>query len=94
MQMEVEYDWLLTAPKDSLVVRINNRTGDEKLFNASLVLKRKEITGGALASVLLQYPLMTTKVAFGIHWQAFRLWLKGCPVHTHPDKAGSVQVTQ
>ena len=94
MQMDVEYDWLLTAPADNLVVRINNRTDNQKFFNATLVLKRKEITGGALASVLLQYPLMTAKVAFGIYWQAFRLWLKGCPVHTHPDKAGSVQVIQ
>ena len=94
MQMDVEYDWLLTMPTDDLVVRINNRTGDDKFFNATLILKRKEITGISLASVLLQYPLMTAKVAFGIHWQAFRLWLKGCPVHTHPDKAGSIQVTQ
>lgn len=94
IQMDVEYNWLLTAPADTLVVRINNRTGEDRFFNATLVLKRKEITGGTLASVLIQHPLMTSKVAFGIYWQAFRLWLKGCPVHTHPDKAGSVQAIQ
>ena len=81
------------APEDDLVVRINNQTESGSFFNAALILKRQEITGRTLAGVLFKYPFITLKVMFGIHWQAFRLWLKGVPVQTHPDKNQSIQVT-
>lgn len=93
MGMDMDYDWKLTEPGKALVVRIGNRSADCQMFGASLVLTRREITGRNLASVLLQYPFMTFRVMFGIHWQAFRLWLKGVPVQTHPDKKKSVQVS-
>jgi len=87
MGMDVTYDWLLTAPDDELVVRIGTRADNARFFNAALVLKRQEINGVNLATTLIRYPLMTFKVVAGIYWQAFRLWLRGCPVHTHPEKA-------
>lgn len=93
MDMDVEYDWLVTTPADDLVVRINNQADGDTFFNATLILRRQEISGRTLAGVLFQYPFMTLKVMFGIHWQAFRLWLKGCPVVTHPDKSKSVRAT-
>ena len=87
MSMDVSYDWLVTAPTDDLVLRISTRADSARFFNATLVLKRQEITGSNLAMTLIRYPLMTFKVITGIYWQAFRLWLRGCPVHTHPEKA-------
>lgn len=92
MEMDVDYDWLLTAPSDELVVRINNLVEQKPFFNATLILKREEITAGSLAGILIRYPLMTMKVVFAIYWQALRLWLKGVPLHTHPDKNKSIQV--
>jgi len=93
MDMDMDYDWLVTTPDENLVVRINNQSTSGAFFNAALILKRHEITGRTLASVLFRYPFMTLKVMFGIHWQAFRLWLKGCPVEAHPDKNKSIQAT-
>jgi Protein of unknown function (DUF1365) len=49
-------------------------------------LRRREITGLTLPTVLARYPLMTAQVIGAIHWQALRLRLKGAPVHPHPDK--------
>lgn len=94
MAMNMEYDWLLTDPSDELVLRINNRANGETLFNATLILNRDEISGSSLARVLIKYPFMTAKVLAGIHWQALKLWFKGCPVQDHPDKRQSTPVSQ
>lgn len=94
MDMDVIYDWLLTEPAQELVVRISNETEQKRLFNATLILERQEISGIALARMLANFPFMTLKVIWSIHWQALKLWLKGCPVHTHPAKQISPHATQ
>jgi DUF1365 family protein len=94
MEMNITYDWLVTEPEEDLVVRIDNWSGDSRLFGASLNLKRKEITGSTLAGVLTRFPFMTLKIIAAIHWQAFRLWLKGCPLVAHPDKNAPVGVNR
>ena len=70
MDMDVQYEWLLTEPADDLVVRIDNSVDGARNFNATLVLQRREISGPALARVLAEYPLMSFKVIAAIHWQA------------------------
>lgn len=92
--MDVHYDWLFTRPEDDLVVRIRNRTNNEVFFLATLILRRTEISTASLAATLLRFPLMTFKVAIGIYWQALRLWARGCPVHAHPEKHSSMQVSR
>jgi len=86
MDMDVDYDWRFNTPSDLLTVHMENLRKGQKIFDATLVLHRKEITGGSLAAVLLSYPLMTLKIILAIHWQALKLWLKGVPVHDHPAK--------
>jgi len=58
----------------------------EKLFDASLTLRRREISRTSLTGVLIRYPMMTGKVIAMIYWQAFRLILKRTPFFTHPKK--------
>ena len=41
---------------------------------------------GALARMLLRYPLMTLKVVVAIHYEAVRLMLKGVRRHPHAPK--------
>jgi len=86
MEMSLDYDWYFSAPKDKLAVHMINRKGDDKVFDATMGLQRLEITGPALASVLLRFPLMTLKVSTAIYWQALRLWWKRAPFHAHPAK--------
>jgi hypothetical protein len=86
MPMDVEYDWCFTDPADRVTVYMANSSNGKRMFDASINLKRTEITGRALASVLARFPFMTVKVMAGIYWQALRLWIKRCPLYAHPDK--------
>ncbi len=94
MDMDIDYSWLLTSPTDNLVVRISNYANRERIFAATLILRRQEITARSLTLTLLSYPFMTLKVITAIHWQALRLWLKGCRFRTHPAKQSPVQASQ
>lgn len=86
MPMDIDYDWRFSSPRENLTVHLENARHGQKIFDATLKLKRTEITTRSLANVLLSYPFMTLKVIFAIHWQALRLWLKRVPIYDHPAK--------
>jgi len=85
MPMDIVYDWRFTAPAEQLAVCMTNTRHGEKVFNASLQLRRQPLTGGNLAGVLLRWPFMTAKVIAAIYWQALRLKWKGVPFCPHPE---------
>jgi DUF1365 family protein len=90
MPMDMSYDWRFLIPgKDLSVFMVNERNG-ERVFNASMQMRRREISGASLARVLAVYPFMTMKIIGAIYWQALRLWLKRCPYYQHPDKNKTV----
>ena len=89
MDMDLEYDWRFTRPKNSLTVHMENRNAEGRFFDATMTLRRTEISTKTLNSVLLSYPFMTLQVIAAIHWNALCLWLKRCPFYTHPSKLQS-----
>jgi len=91
MEMDVEYDWRFSTPDERLTLHMENAKKGRKIFDATLVLHRKEITAASLAGVLFFYPLMTLKIITAIHWEALKLWLKGATVHDHPAKGQAVR---
>lgn len=86
MPMEANYDWSFGAPGKRLAVNMQNYTGGERVFDATLDLSRREITGASLAKALLAFPFMTVNVVAGIYTQALKLWWKRIPFHSHPSK--------
>jgi DUF1365 family protein len=86
MPMEIDYDWRFTRPGSRLAVHMENRRAGATLFDATLALERREISGASLAAALIRYPFATLKVFAAIYWQALRLWAKRVPFHAHPAK--------
>jgi DUF1365 family protein len=87
MAMAHQYAWRLSEPGAQLRVHMDvlDAQPAARRFDATLVLRRREMSGASLAQALLRYPAMTVQVLAKIHWQALRLWLRGNPVHDHPD---------
>ena len=86
MPMDMRYDWCFGAPGAGLHVHMENFRMEERVFDATLNLRRREITAGSLARALLRFPLSSLRVTALIHWQALKLLFKRTPVHTHPAK--------
>lgn len=84
MDMDFRYDWNFEEPGGSLRIHMINFKEETRFFEAILSMQRREISGPALAWVLIRFPAMTIKVLSMIYWQAFRLWLKKTPYYEHP----------
>jgi DUF1365 family protein len=104
--MHVEYAWRLSEPGQHLSIHIQNQQTNQTnqadqtcktsrtFFDATLLLKRQEISTPALTQVLLRYPLLTLKVSASIYYQALRLKWKKAPYYPHPaEKQTSVEST-
>lgn len=92
MPMEIDYDWYFTLPSERMNVYMSNSKDGKRFFDASMKMRRAEISSRALARVLITFPFMTAKVVFAIYWQALRLWLKRCPLYVHPEKKNKMAV--
>jgi len=84
MPMDVDYDWRFTEPGATLAVHMQNLRNGQRLFDAVLALRRREITGPSLAAALARQPCGSLAAVIRIYWQALRLWSKRTPFHVHP----------
>ena len=81
MAMDHHYAWRLSAPGRVLSVHIESRRAGSLAFDATLSLRRRELTRASLA----RYPFASLRVLALIYAHALRLKLKGVPVHPHPQ---------
>jgi DUF1365 family protein len=84
LPMDIAYDWRFGEPGASLTVHMELLRDGDKVFDATLALKRTTMNAANMALALLQYPLMTGQVLAAIYYHAARLKLKGIPFFDHP----------
>lgn len=102
MPMEQRYEWSFGAPGEGLHIHMENfpdtpgvdQAADpgEPVFDATLHLRRREITTSSLARALLRFPLSSLRVVALIHWQALKLLWKRAPFFVHPAKRASHKI--
>jgi len=86
MGMEQTYSLQASEPGAGLGVHIESRPreGTGKTFDATLTLRRRELSSAIMTRMLVRYPAMSLQVVAKIYAQALRLKLKGARYHPHP----------
>ncbi len=84
MAMDMRYEFRLRPPDERLSLVIRGSDLDGPLIVAAQSARRQDLTDAALLRVFVQIPLLTLKVIAAIHWEAFRLWIKGVRSHPRP----------
>ncbi|HUQ09751.1 MAG TPA: DUF1365 domain-containing protein [Steroidobacteraceae bacterium] len=84
MPMDLRHDWRFGAPGKGLHVHMENVAARGVVFDATLTLRRREISARSLAVALLRFPLSSLRVTTLIYWQALKLLLKRAPFFGHP----------
>jgi DUF1365 family protein len=88
MGMDQTYAFRADEPGERLAVHIESRPGAEcggKSFDATLNLRRRELSRPLLAGMLVRYPAMSLQVVAKIYAQSLRLKLKGARYFPHPQ---------
>jgi uncharacterized protein len=98
MGMDQTYAFRATEPGERLAVHIESRPRDRpnghadgrpaakraRSFDATLSLRRRELSRARLAGLLARYPAMSLQVVAKIYAQSLRLKLKGARYFPHP----------
>jgi hypothetical protein len=97
MDRELTYDFTVHPPGEALSIVVAVRRGATPILTASFAGRRRLLTDGQLLRAFVTHPLLTWKVTWGIHWEAFLSILKGARYRergappSHPVTHGSVR---
>lgn len=87
MGMDQTYAFRATEPGARLSVHIESRPqdGGGRSFDATLSLRRRELSRRLMSGLLARYPAMSLQVVAKIYAQSLRLKLKGARYYPHPE---------
>ena len=77
IEMNCKYFFRLLKPGEKISVIIDQYQIDEKILYASQDGQRVDFNTKELIKSYLKHPLMTFKIISAIHFEAFKLWIKG-----------------
>ena len=83
--MDHDYEWYFNEPDKNLNVNMINFKDGNKIFNATLDLKKKaKLNYKNLILYTLRFPFLTLMVFLRIHFQALILLIRGATFYSHP----------
>jgi len=85
--MDHDYVCRWSPPGKTLGMHLENWHGEVKVFDASLTLKRVEMSPSTMQSLVWRRPFTTYGVTYGIYREALTLLRKRAPFFSHPSKA-------
>ena len=85
--VEGHYDFNVAVPSEKLTLGITLTTPDGPRMTAWFSGSRMALTDRKLLRSFLGLPLLPLKIIGGIHWEAFKLWLKGLRLEKRPTPA-------
>ena len=77
IEHDVDFDFELKIPADKMKLKIDDFKGGRRFFSAVLSGERIALTNVNVLKYALFFPIITLKVIGLIHWQAFKIWVKG-----------------
>ena len=77
IEMNCKYFFRLLKPGEKISVIIDQYQTNEKILYASQDGQRVDFNTKELIKSYLKHPLMTFKIISAIHFEAFKLWIKG-----------------
>lgn len=87
MGMDHRYDVRASMPGQALSVHIGSSRAGTTVFDATLSLRRHELTRASMARMTARYPFATVRVLALIYAHALGLKLAGARVYPHPQAA-------
>jgi len=87
--MDHRYRIRASRPGQTLSVHIDSERDGTVAFDATLALRRSELTPASAARLSLAYPAASARVLALIYGHALALRLKRVPVHPHPGVLGA-----
>jgi DUF1365 family protein len=91
MGMDHDYSWRMTEPGEQLIAHIestftgNGQDQGKLAFDATLSLRRRELSPAALRQLLLRHPMITLRSLRQIYGHGLRLKLKGARYFPNPS---------
>ncbi|MDO9408440.1 DUF1365 domain-containing protein [Patulibacter sp.] len=86
MAMDHRYRWRLSVPDERLVVHLESHRGGERVFDATLTLRRRALDAAGLRAFVRRQPLGTIADVTRIYGHALALAVKRVPHFPHPDR--------
>ena len=77
IEMDCNYFFKILNPREKLSVVIDQYDKEGKILFASQDGERCDLTSKNLMKSYIKHPLMTFKIISAIHFEAFKLWIKG-----------------
>jgi DUF1365 family protein len=84
MGMDQRYRFAAAPPRETLSLHIAIDEDGNEVFDATLSLRRRELSPAGARSLALRYPFASLRVLALIYTQALRARLAGATYHPHP----------